>query len=149
MPQPAHHSLAIGHPAPRRSEVNPLILLFALVGGPIVWIIELTLNFAITSYACYTGEAHVVLATVPSWVQPTISALNLCALIIALLAAATGFAVLHRIGNEHEERSGGVMDVGEGRTRFLATWGVFGALVFAVALFANTFSLFLVPICRA
>ena len=41
------------------------------------------------------------------------------------------------------------MDAGEGRTRFLAVWGLFTAMVFIVALLANTFSLFLVPICHA
>jgi hypothetical protein len=51
--------------------------------------------------------------------------------------------------DEHRARSGGVLEAGEGRTRFLATWGIFISVVFIVAMLANTLSLFLVPLCRA
>jgi hypothetical protein len=56
--------------------------------------------------------------------------------------------LLGRTVHEHKGRSGGVMDAGEGRTRFLAVWGIFISLVFFVATLANTFSLVLVPLCR-
>lgn len=143
------HTLNIGHPAPHRGRADTLPLLFALFAAPAAWLLQLLAGFAITAYVCYGGEPRAALPNVPFWVQPVVIAVNILGLAIAVLSFAVGLALIRATRGEHQERSGGIMDAGEGRTRFLATWALFGTLVFAVALIANTFSLFLVPLCRA
>ncbi|HVW93765.1 MAG TPA: hypothetical protein VHB74_14320 [Devosia sp.] len=148
MPDTSQH-LRIGHPAPHRERAERLPLLFALCAAPAAWILQLLVGFAVTAYVCYPGEPRAALPSVPGWVQPVVIALNILGLAVAVLSFAVGLALIRATRGEHQARSGGIMDVGEGRTRFLATWSLFGTLVFAVALIANTFSLFLVPLCRA
>jgi hypothetical protein len=144
--QPAN--LEVGHPAPQRHHAAPATVLFALCGAPAVWLMQLLIGFATTSYVCFTGQAHVVLASVPGWLQPLVIAANLIALAIGLAALAAGIRLLRQTGEEHQERSGGVLDAGEGRTRFLAVIGLFGSAILGIAMLANTFALFMVPLCR-
>ena len=144
-----HAALEIGHPAPHRAHVAPLPMLFALLGAPAAWMLELLINFAVTSYVCYPGISGTTVAAAPGWLQAVVIAANIVALAIAIAALLVGMGLARRTRDEHRQRSGGVMDAGEGRTRFLAVWGLFTAMVFIVAVLANTFSLFLVPICHA
>jgi hypothetical protein len=137
--------LDIGHPAPQRHKIQPAELLFALVGGPVGWLGQLLFAFASTSYFCAAGMADAV----PGWLWPAIALLNLGGLTLAAAALLTALALVRRTAQEHRGRSGGVMDAGEGRTRFLAVWGLFISAVFIVATLANSFSLILVPLCRA
>ena len=41
-----------------------------------------------------------------------------------------------------------MMDAGEGRTRFLAIWGIWIGLVFMLAIAFNTISVFWAGLCR-
>lgn len=141
-------SLGIGHPAPHREAARPGWLIFALIAAPLVWIVELVGNFALTSFVCDEGQSRAALPAVPGWVPPLVAAANVVALIVAVLALAAGIVLLRRTHHEHRERSGEPVDAGEGRTRFLAVWAVATAIIFFVALLANTFSLSLVPICQ-
>jgi hypothetical protein len=136
--------LNIGHPAPQRYQAHPLSLLFALLGAPAGWTVQLLFGFASTSYLC-TGRAGVA---VPAWLDPAVIGFNFAALAIAVAALMVALALVRRITHEHRQRSGGIMDAGEGRTRFLAVWGVFTSIVFFVATLANSFSLFLVSSCK-
>ena len=137
-------SLDIGHPAPERHKLHPAVLLFTLFGAPAAWMAQLLFGFASTSYFCVASNG----ASVPAPASLFIFALNLVGLAIALASLLTARMLLDRTVHEHKGRSGGVMDAGEGRTRFLAVWGIFISVVFFVATLANTFSLVLVPLCR-
>jgi hypothetical protein len=136
--------LDIGHPAPQRHLAHPLSLLFALLGAPAGWIIQLFFGFASTSYLC-TGQAGIA---VPAWLDPSVIGFNFAALAIAVTALMVALALVRRTTHEHRRRSGGILDAGEGRTRFLAMWGVCISIVFFVATLANSFSLFLVASCK-
>lgn len=137
--------LDIGHPAPQRHQAHSALLLFVLLGAPAGWMSQLLFAFASTSYVC-AGAMH---SAIPGWLAPTIIGLNLAGLAIAVAALTVSLGLLRRTAHEHRQRSGGVLDAGEGRTRFLAVWGIFISLVFFVATLVNSLSLFLVPLCRS
>ena len=136
--------LGIGHPAPQRHQVRPLSLLFALLGAPAGWAVQLLFGFASTSYLC-NGQAR---TAVPAWLAPTVIGLNFVALAIAVAALMVAMALVRRTTHEHRQRSGGILNASEGRTRFLAAWSVFTSIVFFVATLANSLSLFLVSSCK-
>jgi hypothetical protein len=136
--------LDIGHPAPQRHQLRPLLLLFVLLGAPAGWTVQLLFGFASTSYLC-TGQAGIA---TPTWLAPAVIGFNFAALAISVAALMVALALVRRTTHEHRQRSGGIMDAGEGRTRFLAVWGVFTSIVFFVATLANSFSLVLVSSCK-
>jgi hypothetical protein len=136
--------LDIGHPAPQRHQPHHISLLFALLGAPAGWTIQLLFGFGSTSYLC-TGQAR---SAAPTWLAPALIGFSFAALAIAVAALVVALALVRRTTHEHRQRSGGIMDAGEGRTRFLAVWGVYISIVFFVATLANSFSLFLVSSCK-
>ena len=71
-----------------------------------------------------------------SW--PATLVINLVALAIALLALAASIRSMRRSRDERVENSGGVMQAGEGRARFLAVWGIWTSVLFLIAISANT-----------
>jgi hypothetical protein len=144
-----HAPLNIGHPAPQRHDIPAPTTLFALGAAPFAWLAQLLAGFATTSYVCFTGLAHSPPAGVPGWLPPLLSTINIVALLVALAGLAAGARLLRRTAGERAERSGGLLDVGEGRTRFLVTFSIFSSAVFCVGILANSFSLFVVPLCRS
>jgi len=106
-------------------------------------------GFATTSYVCFTGLAHAPPAGVPGWLPPLLSTVNVVALLVALAGLAAGTWLFRRAAGEPAERAGGLLDVGEGRTRFLVTFSIFSSAIFGVGILANSFSLFVVPLCRS
>jgi hypothetical protein len=145
MPNSTHLSgLLIGHPAPQRKLAHPGLLLFALLGAPATWMAQLLYAFASTSYVC----AETTQGAIPEWLAPTVIGVNISALAIAVATFAVALGLLKRTSDEHRQRSGAVLDAAEGRTRFLAIWGVFISLAFFVATLVGSFSLFLVRLCR-
>jgi hypothetical protein len=67
----------------------------------------------------------------------------------AALATALAVRNLRRTGREHADGSGGMMDAGEGRTRFLAIWGIWIGVVFMLGIAFNTISVFWAGLCNA
>lgn len=140
--------LEIGHPSPERDKVSMPVLAFALAGGPVAFMLQLLIGFAFASYVCLPSRPGALPSGPPGWLVWTITAANVIALAVATLALATGIVLTRRTKHEHRHASAGMLDAGEGRTRFLAVWGVFTSLLFLLAIGSNTLSLFLVPLCR-
>jgi hypothetical protein len=138
-----------GHPAPQPQESPSPAMLFALGAAPTAWLIQLLIGFATTSYVCFTGLAHPPPPGLPAWLQPLLIAANVAALLVALAGMAVGAGLLRRITEEPAHRAHNLLDVGEGRARFLATFSIFSSAVFCVGILANSFSLFAVPLCRS
>ena len=96
-------ALNVGHPAPQRHAANPVLLLFALFGGPLGWMGQLLFAFASTSYVC-SGSVNVA---VPGWLAPALILLNIAGLAVAIAAVAVALRLLRRTAHEHRARSGG------------------------------------------
>jgi hypothetical protein len=136
------------HPAPHRERISIGAILYGVFIGGIVWAGHLMLNFALTVHACYPGDIPLARANSGAhWAWPLILALD----IVGLALIASGVWVSYRCwaatGQESEGHHHRLMEVGEGRTRFLGIVGMaFSAMFFLVTL-TDTTGLFLVPIC--
>lgn len=139
--------LGIGHPAPLQHRVSHPLLFLAILAGPTLWLTQLLAGFAFSSYLCFAGAPRPSGAAVPGWLEPLLVSLNIAAVMLSLAALAAGWRMLVRTADEHQARSGDVVDAGEGRTRFLATWALVVSALFAVASLFNTINLVLVPQC--
>jgi hypothetical protein len=144
-----HGSLNAGHPAPEWHDIPAPATLFALGAAPVAWLAQLLAGFATTSYVCFTGLAHAPPPGVPGWLQPLLAAVNIAALLIALAGLATGAWFSRRGAGQAARRAAGQLGAREGRTRFLVTFSMFSSAIFCVGILANSFSLFVVPLCRS
>jgi hypothetical protein len=134
----------IGHPAPDRGRVGLGLLMLCLCAAPTLWSLQHLVLYAFASHYCsgdLVGSARAALG----WVQWLLPLVNVAALLGAGLALILSFRILRR--TRHEYGSGGVMDAGEGRTRFLAIWGIWLGVVFMLAIAFNTISVFWKGLC--
>lgn len=138
------------HPSPHRDRVRPDLLLLALATGPFAWIVQLAGDYALASHACRPDDPP--RATPPlagGWGgEPwLLVGVNLCCLAICLAGGAIALVSWRRTSGEKAGGAGALVEVGEGRTRFLAACGVLAAAAFALAIaFDTTLPLF-VPSC--
>jgi len=143
IPAAPHH-----HPSPHRDRVSDAALLLALALGPASWAATLMLGYAAASHACYPADTPV--ATLPPGWNDLRGAL--VALDIACLGAALlGVGIAHRAWRATRAEKAGsphaLLDVGEGRSRFLALCGVLAGLGFALAIIFNIAVAAGVPAC--
>jgi hypothetical protein len=136
------------HPAPQRGNVSTVALLGALFAGPVVWGLQLIINYSLAAHACYPGDMplHDVAPGFHS-ARTIILLVNLLAL--ALVLAGTGLSYKHWRATRAEQRGDAehAIEAGEGRTRFLALWGVMAGLGFFIGILFDTLALLMVPTC--
>lgn len=127
----------VGDPAPDRGKVPGWQVLIALGGAAALWLGQLFYTTAVAGMVCLdeTGAAEGV---APDWADASLALVNLAALALSVLALLLGIRNLRRTGREEEVGSHGVMDAGEGRTRFLSVWSIWGSVLFIVAIAFNT-----------
>jgi hypothetical protein len=118
--------------------------MLALLGAPAAWSLQHLALYATASGAC-SGQFQAASGGAQHWLSWVLPLINLGALLIAGLATALAARILRR--TRHEYGSGGMMDAGEGRTRFLAIWGIWLGVVFMLAIAFNTISAFWVGLC--
>jgi hypothetical protein len=115
------------HPAPQRNQVPVYRLFFSLFGGPLAWFVQLSAGFALASQPCFSDSHRLVAPTLAgSWAAIlAIAAAGAAIALASTLMASRDFArTQHEQTGEHPD----LLEVGAGRTRFLALWGLcFGA----------------------
>ena len=132
------------HPAPQRHHVGLMILAAALVATPAIWGLRLVLNFALASYFCFPGSIrHYAL---PGWTWPTLLGVDALAIAVAVVAAVVSWRNWQQTRDE-SAAGGPLIEIGEGRTRFLALWGLMTGIGFAVAGAFDLVTLWIVPVC--
>ncbi len=136
----------ISHPAPTRHRVSGWALAFALFGGPFVWSEHMLVNSAVASIACKGADPLFGALTVDTaWVLLIIS--SAVALIVSGAAGYVAYSAWAATSGDDEESHYSVVEVGEGRTRFLAMVGmVFSGGFFAASIF-DVIALLMVPLC--
>lgn len=134
------------HPAPARHDVSLLSLVFALLGAPVAWSLQLLVNYALASHACYPHETP--LAT-PLWTSlwPILLSVSVLAIAIGTVTAVIAWRNWQKVQHEHIGEEHHLLEVGEGRTRFLAMCGLLTSGMFLLALVFTTINLWLVPLC--
>jgi|SRR3954447_9228615 hypothetical protein len=135
------------HPAPFAGAVPQWLLLAALLAAPIAWFVQLCVAYGLTAQACFPRENLLPtgLGISPA-VWPGSLALNLGALAVAGLALCAALWIWLQI--RHEVSSGyGLIEGAEGRTRFLAVWGFWIGVWFAIGILFNTVAIVALQAC--
>lgn len=138
-----------GHPAADRHKVDTLLLFAGLGAGPFAWIIQLVSSYGIASYACFPPPGPRLNGLSARWNGETsgLIALNLACL--AITSLGFGISFLHWRATRSEKPGGGhgVLEIGEGRTRFIAAAGIMASMGFALAIIFNTFAPLMIARC--
>jgi hypothetical protein len=139
--------VSIKHPAPHRHRVGLAALFFGLGAAPFAWNAQLLFSVALSAHACYPRDVPMAL---PIWsgLWWILLAIGLAGIVLAI---AGGLVSWRSWRLTFDETSGSVhhlLDVGEGRTRFLAMFGILTSFLFALGLLFATAAVFVVPLCR-
>jgi hypothetical protein len=134
------------HPAPHRGRVETHEALFSVCAAPLAWLVQLSAIYAFSSTPCFHfGDRLLTHAGVQPW--PLI--IGAACLLVALASLWLGFVLLRRTRGETGGGRRHLFETGEGRTRFLAVWGVAFASVFTVLIVVNLLLLIGMPVCES
>ena len=149
-----------GHPAPARGDASTGALWFGIFAGPAAWSIQTLVNYAMAAHGCYPALYP---RDTPSFGGMWITALLVSIAAVGVSVAAGAFSYREwtrtrgelgsadtrpRVGpSEAPPDVGSALEVGEGRTRFMAMSGILTSLVFVVASALHGLTLFLVSPC--
>lgn len=135
-------------PAPHAARVSLALLFGALIASPLAWSAQLLLNYGLASHACFPSDApRASLSTGWEWAPRAIIAINLFCLLIAIAASLVSASIWRRTREEAAGGHAGALDVGQGRTRFFAIWGVWAGVWFSLQIVFATIAAFWVPPC--
>ena len=136
------------HPSQHRDRVSVTALLFGLFGAPAAWTVQFMVNYGVVSEACFP---RIVPRVEPAAGWQGISTLEMVVNGIAILVGIAATLVAWRSWRKtQQEESGGaghLLEVGEGRSRFLSVCGIMTGTGFLLVILANSFVYFLVPTC--
>ena len=136
------------HPAPKRHAVRLSESFFALFGGPLAWFVQLNLGFALASQPCFRdGERTVTPHWHPDWTWTAMITVTVIACVIGLWAALMSWRAYARTRDEEAGDHRHVLEVGSGRTRFLAMWGVVLGAGAAIATALTAVAFLVLPRC--
>lgn len=148
MPRRILDAYGIEDPASHSERVNSSFL-FALLFLPFAaWIVQLIVSYGLATYACFPSEMARD-SLLPGWgfLGAVLVAINLLALAITLLTALASFLVWRHTSEEAGGGHGHLIEAGEGRTRFLAVWGIWLGIWFALQIIFGTIAIIGVPAC--
>lgn len=134
------------HPAPRAGTVPISRLWLGIFGGPAAWAAQTIIDYALVSHFCYPDDAPLA---APSFhavrgMSVLVSAVMLLVVLLSLVTAYRSWsATRHGHENEHHE----LLEVGEGRARFMAFAGLLLSLVFLFAVVMNALPLLMRTVC--
>jgi len=139
---------ATANPSPERARVALSMLLLGLIGGPAAWFAQLVLSFVLASRVCYPHDLplHGLPQDWPA-VWSALVPINLVSLAVASASAGLSYRSWSATESEKPGSADHLMEVGEGRTRFIALLGILAGLGFFAAILFDTVVLFVVPPC--
>lgn len=136
------------HPAPHADRVNSFEGLFGLFGGPLAWYLQLCAGYAMASAPCIRAGSRMSapLSTLQwTWLVMILS--TTAAFAIALFALLVSWRIFRRTKEEAAGGTAQLIEVGAGRTRFLALWGVLLSIGFALATAITALAFPMLPRC--
>jgi amino acid transporter len=136
------------HPAPHAGRVSSGESIFGLFAGPLAWFVQLCCGYVLASEPCFQ-EGSRTAAPPPAlhWTWPAMVVLTLVAVVVSLAAFGVSMRAFNRTRHETEGGAHYVLEVGAGRTRFLALWGMVLGAGFAVAAAITAVAFIAVPRC--
>jgi hypothetical protein len=129
-------AIASSHPAPHRQQVRLWLLIFGLIAAPLLWLAQLLLGYGISAALCYGGD-HPTTIAAGAPLRMVLFAFDAGALCVALIGVVVSYASWCTVRVQTDE----------GRTRFMALWGIMSSLCFLVAIIFNTLASVMAPLC--
>jgi len=121
-------------------------LWFGLFGTPLAWSLQLLASYALTAHACFpAAEPLGEPADGNAWLLALIA--SAAAAVVAVVAGTTAWRSWRATRNEHPGDHGTLLEVGEGRARFMALAGLLLSGIFSLGIVMNALPLFLVQPC--
>jgi hypothetical protein len=135
------------HPSPQRHRVGLAALFFGLAAAPLGWNVQLLLSTALSGHACYPRDVPLA---VPAWsgTWGVLLAIGVAGLALAAAGGLVSWRNWRRTRGESAGAAERLFEVGEGRTRFLAMFGLLASFLFAIGIVFATAGVLLVPLCR-
>lgn len=134
------------HPSERRGETNLMVLLYGLIAAPCAWIMARIFCSGLASRACHPKYEPL---TAPAFSGTSLADAGalLLAGAICISGAVVAYSAWHRTRGEHRGGSQTLLEIGEGRSRFMALAGLLTSVgFFAAVLFSIPAAIF-VPLC--
>jgi hypothetical protein len=138
----------VEHPAPLRGRASLTWLWIGVVGAPVFWFAQEWLNYGFSSYTCYPGDTP--LEVVPAgwnWFRTGVYVFDAAAILAALIAGYVSWRCWIATRAEMPGGAEAALELGEGRTRFLALWGMMYSVAFLAAIIFETIASIMVPLC--
>jgi hypothetical protein len=134
------------HPAPRRASVSQWRLWFGLFGGPAAWSVQMIANYALDAHSCFPRETPLT-SPIFDPVRIVTAAVAAAMLVISLASLWVAYDAWQRTrdGGHREHRE--LLEVGEGRARFMAFAGVLLSSIFAFGVLMNAIPIVALPAC--
>jgi hypothetical protein len=139
--------VSIKHAAPHRHRVSLTALFFGLAAAPTAWNAQLLFSVALSAHACYPRDVPL---TLPIWSDLwwILLAIGVAGMALAIAGGLVSWRSWRLTFEEAPGSAHNLLDLGEGRTRFLAMFGILASFLFALGLLFATAAVFVVPLCR-
>jgi hypothetical protein len=134
------------HPSPGRHAVSQPMLWFGLLAAPLAWSLEELLSYGIASYVCRM-KASGVEQTLTHGETPWFWVVLVSTLIIALAGSWVALANWRKTRGEKGGAGQHLLELGEGRSRFIAMASVLTSGGFLLAFVFMFLNLALAPLC--
>ena len=139
---------AAAHPAPHRDIVSIRVLWFGIFGAPAAWALQTIVDYGLVSHFCYP-DAKPRLAPTFGALRGTGIVVSVIVTVVALLAMTTALRSWSATRHGHDAEHHELLEVGEGRARFMAFAGVLLSAVFLFAVLMNALPLITNAMCMA
>lgn len=133
------------HPSPHRRAVGLAQLTYGLAAAPTGWLCAQIAASGLAQAACFPGPEP--LTSAAFGVAPLDLVLLFLSLLISASAALAAFAAWRRTRGEQAGGTHALVEVGEGRSRFMAFAGLLTSLGFMAAGLFSLPAALLVPAC--
>lgn len=136
------------HPAPHGHKLSTRRAFFMLFGGPVAWFVQLCGSVWLLGWPCFPMTER-YMRPMPhfGWTRPVAIVLLILAMLVALAAGLVSLAKLREVQDEKEGSHSDLIEIGHGRTRFTAMWGVILGFAFAIAILLTVIPFLTVSRC--
>lgn len=135
-----------GHAAPARHEVGKSALWFGILAAPIAWLTGQLLDYGTASYVCAANSAAPAARLVRA-TEPWFLWLTGVGFLIALVSCWIAYRNWDRTRAERPGSGHHLLELGEGRTRFLAMCGLVTSGGFSLAFLFTGAYMVVAPLC--
>lgn len=138
------------HPAPDADKLSTSTALIMLFAGPLAWFLQLCGSFVLLGWPCFPMMERLGQPMLHyGWTRPAAAVLLLIAFAAAVAAGLLSLRKLREVSDEKEGGHRELIEIGHGRTRFTAMWGVILSFSFAIVIVLTAVPFLLVPRCVA